>query len=44
MTGAKQTQGGRVVEFPKAIETHGIQTLQCESLGRARFGKSWRSI
>jgi len=32
MTGAKQSQGGRVIEFPQAIETHGIQTLQCESL------------
>ena len=32
MTGAKQSQGGRVIEVPKAIQTHGIQTLQGESL------------
>jgi hypothetical protein len=32
MTGAKQSQGGRVIEFPKAIETHGVQALQCEPL------------
>src|SRR6187399_1853403 len=32
MTGAKQSQDCRVIEVPKAIETHGIQTLQCESL------------
>ena len=32
MTGAKQSQCGRVIEVPKAIETHGIQTLQGDSL------------